>query len=357
MYNILVVDDSALMRKLMCDIINTNKGFQAKDICPDGASALKKLTSTHYDAVTLNMFIPRENGIETLKQIKAAGVNVPVIAISTSVKEDREMTINALENGAVEVVLRPYRLMGADKDTFSVNLSHSLLAAVSGEKSKMDFAHVAPVEHKPDATHAHTPVPSVKKSGKYGLVALASSTGGPQALHTMIPMLPAHIGVPFVIVQHMPYGFTASLADRINAKSKLLVKEAEPDEVLKPDTVYIAPGGRHLEIVEKQGRLTARVFDDPPVMNLRPCADIMYESLNKVSEKNILCVVLTGMGADGSKGINSLKKHGKNLYVITQSADTCVVYGMPKATDNLGLSNESVPITGIANSIAKELGG
>ena len=199
-------------------------------------------------------------------------------------------------------------------------------------------------------------VPKSVKSSKYSLIAIASSTGGPQALHTMLPMLPGHLGVPVVIVQHMPKGFTESLAERIDSKAKLHMKEAENGEVLKPDVIYIAPGGRHLEIIENQGKLVARVFDDPPVNNLRPCADVMYESLKSLSIDNILCVVLTGMGADGSKGIASLKTK-KNVYVITQSEDTCVVYGMPKATDLLGLSNQSAPITGIANAIVREIGG
>lgn len=159
-----------------------------------------------------------------------------------------------------------------------------------------------------------------------------------------------------VIVQHMPNGFTASLAERLDSKSKLTVKEAEDGEILLDDTVYIAPGGRHLEIMDASGgRLKARVFDDPPVNNLRPCADVTYESIKQTSINNILCVVLTGMGADGSAGIASLGQK-KSIYVITQSEDTCVVYGMPKATDKLGLTNESVPLDGIANAIVKKVG-
>ncbi len=187
------------------------------------------------------------------------------------------------------------------------------------------------------------------------LIALACSTGGPQALHVLLPMLPAHIGAPMVIVQHMPNGFTASLAERLNTKSAVTVKEAEDQEELLMDHVYIAPGGRHLEVVESGGKQIFRVFDDPPVNNLRPCADVMYESLRSSSYDQILCVVLTGMGADGSAGIASLGQK-KPIYVITQSEETCVVYGMPKATDKLGLSNESLPLEHIANAISKKMG-
>lgn len=384
MYNILVVDDSALMRKLMCDIINSIQGFQAADVCSDGESAYRCLTSNQYDAVTMNMMLPRVSGLEVLKRMKANNIKVSVVAISSTVKEDQDITVEALESGAVEFVLRPYRLAGPDKLTFSQELEKALHVAVGKpyvEASpvnmpkrsvtmvgKMDTLPSAqPSEPKPQAPKVEPPkvdvsgpsksvAPRPVRTGKYSLIAIASSTGGPQALHTFLPMLPEHVGVPIVVVQHMPKGFTASLADRIDSKAKLTVKEAEPNEILLPDYVYIAPGGRHLQVIENQGKLVARVFDDPPVNNLRPCADVMYQSLESLSIDNILCVVLTGMGADGSKGIASLKTK-KKLYVITQSEDTCVVYGMPKATDQMGLSNLSAPITGIANAIVKEIGG
>ncbi|MCR4998848.1 MAG: chemotaxis-specific protein-glutamate methyltransferase CheB [Lachnospiraceae bacterium] len=382
MYNILVVDDSALMRKLMCDIINSIQDFQATDVCSDGESAYRSLTNNQYDAVTMNMMLPRVTGLEVLKRLKENGVAIPVVAISSAVKEDRVLTVEALESGAIECVLRPYRLAGPDKLSFSKELDRALHIAVG--KPVMEEAaavnpmpsvkpvNVKPVVPKPIPTQPRVepknvtpvmPVPNIpvksvtpRASGRYSLIAIASSTGGPQALHTMIPMLPEHVGIPIVIVQHMPKGFTASLAERIDSKAKLTVKEAENGERLLPDTVYIAPGGRHLQIQENQGKLVARVYDDPPVNNLRPCADVMYESLKDISSDNILCVVLTGMGADGSKGIQSLRTK-KKLYVITQSEDTCVVYGMPKATDLLGLSDQSAPITGIANAIVREIGG
>ena len=186
-------------------------------------------------------------------------------------------------------------------------------------------------------------------------MAIASSTGGPQALRVCLPMLPKHLGVPVVIVQHMPKGFTASLAERIDEVSNVTVREAKEGEVLQKDTVYIAPGGWHLEVKEKSGRLTNHLSDAPPIGNLRPCADVMFHSLAKLSARRILCVVLTGMGSDGTEGISYLGAY-KEIYCITQSADTCVVYGMPKAADQAGLSCESAPITEIASAIAKRLG-
>lgn len=192
----------------------------------------------------------------------------------------------------------------------------------------------------------------MEKSGKYGIIAIACSTGGPQALHKLLPMLPADLGVPIVVLQHMPQGFTKSLAIRVNDISQLTVKEAEEGEILRPDVVYIAQGGNHFEVRGKAGKLFAHVYNGPPVNNLKPNADVMYESLIDVDVGAVLCVVLTGMGSDGTKGIASLKAK-KEVYCITQSEESCVVYGMPRAVDLSGLSDESLPLDKIASSINK----
>lgn len=394
MYNILVADDSALMRKLMCDIINSVQNFSAKDACADGETAYRNLSEKQYDAVTLNMLMPKASGKEILQRLKKDGNRTPVIAISV---ENEMLSRTALELGAKDFMVRPFRLSSSDRAVFEKTLTDALHFAVgdgkvtsrtyqpgSGSRSESGNASraagrggivrtAAPsrdiltsraLKHQNDkgtlSSHTggstHVSAPSSGYTGKYSLVAIASSTGGPQALHTLIPMFPKNIGVPMVIVQHMPKGFTASLAERIDAKSKLSVKEAEDGEVLVKNTVYIAPGGRHMQIVNNaSGQLVCRVYDDPPVNNLRPCADVMYESLRNVNADHIICAVLTGMGADGSAGIKSLGKV-KDLYVITQSEDTCVVYGMPKAADQAGLSNESQPITQISSAITKKLG-
>ncbi|MCR4610858.1 MAG: chemotaxis protein CheB [Lachnospiraceae bacterium] len=194
------------------------------------------------------------------------------------------------------------------------------------------------------------------KSGKYGIVAIACSTGGPQALHKLLPMLPERLGVPIVVLQHMPAGFTKTLATRVNDISALTVKEAENGELLLPDTVYIAQGGKHFEVKGKAGKLYANVYKGPPVNNLRPNADVMFESLIDVNVKSIICVVLTGMGSDGTKGI-ALLKEKKDVFCITQNEESCVVYGMPRAVELSGLSDASVPLYKIAETISNKIGG
>ena len=188
------------------------------------------------------------------------------------------------------------------------------------------------------------------------IVALACSTGGPKALHTVLPALDPRMDAPMALVQHMPAGFTKSLADRLNELSKVTVKEAEEGEILEKGVVYIAPGGRHLEVVSAAGGShKIHLSDAPAIGGLKAGANIMYQSLKDSHYDEITCVVLTGMGADGTAGIDALDK-SKPIRVIAQNAQTCVVYGMPRAVAEAGLVDEVVPLESIANTIIKNVG-
>ncbi|MBQ1546929.1 MAG: chemotaxis-specific protein-glutamate methyltransferase CheB [Lachnospiraceae bacterium] len=354
MYKILVADDSALVRKVICDIINANPDYQVTDTCMDGESAYDKAKTGNFDLIVCEMNIPKMNAMEMINKLETSKINIPVVVMTTSLKEDADKAFLAAGKSSVEIVKKPFRLFSAER----ADLEKQVILAISRFLKKTTPKTDASKPGVDQKSRAAMPTGGGKPfTGRKRLVAIASSTGGPQALHAMIPMLPK-IGVPVVIVQHMPKGFTASLAERIDSTANLTVKEAENGEMLKADTVYIAPGGRHLEIIEvTSGKYTCRVFDDPPVNNLRPCADVMYRSLIKCSFEEIVCVVLTGMGADGSDGIEALKQNGtQKIYTITQSAETCVVYGMPKAAFQRGLSDEVRPLNEVANAIAKKLG-
>ncbi len=187
------------------------------------------------------------------------------------------------------------------------------------------------------------------------IVALASSTGGPKALQAVIPKLPANLKAPVVVVQHMPPGFTASLSERLNSLSELNVKEAAEGDVLLPGNVYIAMGGKHLNVVNMGGRYTIHYSDEPAREGVKPCANYMYESLMDSKFDRILCVVLTGMGADGTQGIQNLKAK-KKIHVIVQEATTCAVYGMPKSVVNAGLADQAVQLEQIAQEIITNVG-
>lgn len=194
------------------------------------------------------------------------------------------------------------------------------------------------------------------KSGSKKVVALACSTGGPKSLQQVIPMLPKNLDAGVVLVQHMPAGFTASLAARLNEISDINVKEGADGDVIQKGWVYIAPGGKHIEVVKKASEYVIKLNDDPPIDGLRPCANVMYKSLVQCNYDEITCVVLTGMGADGTEGIKTLSASHKKIHVIAQDEDSCVVYGMPKAIAQTGLVDEVVPLNKIAETITKNVG-
>jgi two-component system chemotaxis response regulator CheB len=405
MYKILVVDDSALMRRVICDIINADNDFRVIDVSADGEDAYNKIQKTAYDLVVLDMVLPKVTGVQLLEMLYKERIPYNVVLISSSLKEDADSTIRAMELGALDFVVKPIRSGPDTREVFGTQLLGSLhnviksrsfrtittkasgissaVSSVSASqnatsermasvKSKLESFKTTmsetpkpatpppppapapapkPVAEKPPVTPKGTGVRTKK------IIALACSTGGPQALHTFVPMLPQNLSVPLVLVQHMPEGFTASLAARLDQISAVSVKEAEDGEYFKPGVVYVTPGGKHMKICEDASHAAFCHLDDgPPVNSLKPCADVMYRSLATSSFDEIICVVLTGMGADGSEGIRYLNQY-KKTYVISQEASSCVVYGMPKAVETGGLSNEVQPLKSVANSIVKKLGG
>ncbi len=330
MKKILVVDDSALMRKVICDIINADSNFEAKDVCRDGLEAYERLKTTSYDGVVLDVNMPRMDGLQLLEKLQEDHIKANVIMVSTLTTKDAEITMMALERGAIDFVTKPTNVIEAKGEEFGNKLL-SVLSAVL-RISRTPKAPVAPV-NRPAATRrtvadqkvqtqgeikpSHSVMSTqklklenitrLKATGKNKLVALACSTGGPKALQDVIPFLDANMDAPLVLVQHMPKGFTKSMADRLDEISKVHVKEAEDGEKLQKGWVYVAPGGKHIEVVKNpDGSHRIQFNDMPAIGGLKPCANIMYDSLSKTGYDEIVCVVLTGMGADGTNGILSL---------------------------------------------------
>ncbi len=354
--NILVVDDSALMRRVICDIINSDSNFQATDYCRDGLEAYEKLKTKTYDAVILDVNMPRMDGLQLLEQLQKDNIKANVIMVSTLTTRDAEVTIMALERGALDFVTKPTNIIEAKGEDFKQRLL-SVLISVFKTKSYVTAKNTR-TETAP-ATAGKT-MSSVKRiqSGKARnkLVALACSTGGPKALQDVIPYLDKNLDAPMVLVQHMPAGFTKSMADRLNEISPIAVSEAVDGERLEKGHVYIAPGGRHMEVrAQADGSHRIVLNDMPAIGGLKPCANVMYDSLSNCGYDEIVCVVLTGMGADGTNGILSLCQH-KPVYVIAQNAETCVVYGMPKTIAETGIVDEIVPLKKVAESINKNVG-
>lgn len=350
--NILVVDDSALMRRVICDIINSDSNYQAKDICRDGLEAYEKLKRTQYDGVVLDVNMPRMNGLELLEKLQKERIKATVIMVSTETTKDAEVTLLAMELGAIDFVTKPNNIIEAKGLEFKKRLIDVLNAVIQTQTYVRHVSNISinEISVKPVS------IPKGRIGSGNKLVALACSTGGPKALQSVIPYLPKNMNAPMILVQHMPMGFTKSMADRLNDLSPIKVKEAEQGDILQKGWVYIAPGGKHMEILKTpDGKHKVNLNNNPAIGGLRPCANIMYESLKNSGYDEITCVVLTGMGADGTKGIVSLKEK-KPVYVISQNAETCIVYGMPKAIADSGTTNEVVPLTEIAQSIIKNVG-
>ena len=357
MKKILIIDDSALIRRVLSDIIKSDKRFQVKDIARDGLEGFNLLLTNkgNYDAVILDINMPKMNGLELLAELVRVKNKIPVIVVSTLVKEGASETIKALELGAFDFVLKPDSYAKVREEVFKNNLIDSLEAATkalpltdkdANASDKMKAVNVAKEFVYPKRLGAG--------NGKT-LIALACSTGGPKALQTLIPLLPHKIGASMLIVQHMPEGFTKTLADRLQESSMVNVKEADDGDRLMENQLYIAKGGYQLRIKEQSGESFISLEKDPPRGGLRPCADIMYESLMGSAYDKIVCVVLTGMGADGTAGIKQLKQTN-NVYVIAQDEPTCTVYGMPRMVAEAGLVDEVLPLDQIADAIVKATG-
>lgn len=403
MVNILTIAYSALMRRKLCDIINSDKDFHVADVSASGDDAYNKIMSNSYDLVVMDMTMPNVHGIRLLKKLSEQGKSVPLVAIITDLKEDREVMVHAMELGALEFIsskgqinldhgdfaqrllevmhrgvadsakaggigagssVKERQSAGETSSAFiksvvaNTDRTREILSSFTRRSVKENTSHREEVNREVTAPKKEpVPQPSGKRSNGKKLIALACSTGGPQALSVMIPMLPKNLSAPLVLVQHMPVGFTEPLAMRLTQCSQVNVKEAAEGDILQPGWVYIAPGGKHMKIRENQNdQAYVHISDDPPINSLRPCADVMYESLQNSGFDEIICVVLTGMGADGTKGITTLKKH-KRIYCISESEETCVVYGMPKSVVTRKLSDEVVPINKVAEAIVKRLGG
>ena len=394
---ILVVDDSALMRRLISDIINSDNRFCVKDLATNGLEALDLIIKNRliYDAVVLDINMPKMNGLELLEQLQKNKVRITVIMVSTLAKEGAKETIIALERGAFDFVTKPENYLDAKEEHFKNRLLEVLCVATrltfksstavsqsetrktespktgtmssrfsSGFRTKIEEAQAD--EKKPARTAGTVTSSKYKafkphkrytgnKEGKKKIVALACSTGGPKSLQSVIPLLPDNLDAPVVLVQHMPKGFTNSLALRLNEMSKVNVKEAADGDILKKGWVYIAPGGKQMRIMKAGNSYKIATTDEPARDALRPCANIMYESLMNSDYDEITCVVLTGMGADGTQGIGALGETNA-VYVIAQDEATSIVYGMPKAIADAKQTDEVLPLEKIADAITKNVG-
>jgi two-component system chemotaxis response regulator CheB len=336
---VVVAADSRLMRRILADALG-RQGFDVVATAADGDEALAACNQHRPDALTLDLHMPGLDGLGVLRALRSGrATSVPVVVVSAFSPAHGARAVDALAEGAFDLVAKP--AMGESMAEFTAELARKVSDAGNSRRRSAP----APITPRPAAT------PPRPRSATKKFVMIASSTGGPKALGELIPKLPAPLGTGSVIVQHMPAGFTASLAGRLDAASPLSVTEAAGGESLAPGTALLAPGGSHLRLAADRH---ARLSDEEPVGGLRPRADFTIADVAGLYGPRTLLVVLTGMGKDGLEGAKAVKAAGGRVLVEAES--TCVVYGMPRAVAEAGLADEILPLHELPAAIAREAG-
>jgi two-component system chemotaxis response regulator CheB len=348
-FRVLIVDDTVTYRKILTDVLGAVPDTEVAGTAPSGAIALKKLAQGKIDVVLLDVHMPDMDGVETLKRIKKEFPAVAVVMVSGITTRSADTTIEALQIGAVDFIRKPD---GPDAAANLAQLKNDIGAVVRLIKLKRITSNIGTGASHPGAVK--TSLPPGKETStsfaplprSFGACVIGVSTGGPEALSKLIPALNGPFHAPILCVQHMPPMFTKSLAESLAKKSKIRVVEAIDDEIVEPGVMYFAPGGRHMVVRKTDGPVRIGVNDGPPENSCRPSVDVLFRSAASVyGDCGILGVVLTGMGNDGCNGVRSLKRRG--CYCITQSEHSCVVYGMPRAVDEAGLSDASMALEAI----------
>jgi two-component system, chemotaxis family, protein-glutamate methylesterase/glutaminase len=361
---VLVVDDSAFMRKLISDFLATSDQLEVAGIARNGEDAIAKIVKLSPDVLTLDVEMPKMNGIEALKRIMAE-CPLPVVMVSSTTKEGAEETLKAIQLGAVDFIAKPSGTISLDLHKIQDEIIQKVLSAsqVSITKLLKSRALIDSASNKKfqkellsKKEEPLTPRSSAFNfydNNKKKIILIGTSTGGPRALQHVLTDLPSSVNAPVLIVQHMPAGFTKSLADRLDSIASIRVKEAEHGEVLQEGTAYIAPGGYHMKIIQSDTMMKVHLTkEEDPRNGHRPSVDVLFESVSKIDDYNKIAVIMTGMGTDGTNGVKKLKEHG-NVKTIAESHDSCIVYGMPKSVIAANLSDEVVNVDEIAQSIMK----
>ena len=329
--SVLIVDDSRLVRQMLVDVLESSGEFRVAGEAEDGLDAIRKVHALDPDVVTLDVEMPGLDGLHALGYIMSETPRAVVMLTAAGDRRGKDLTLRALELGAVEFVRKP----APDEGLQAVDLRERILGALRSAIG-VNLAAAASLIARPARARiraAQPPRPATR------IVALAASTGGPRALAELIPQLPPDLGGAVLIAQHMPAGFTGSLADRLDRRSALPVSEARDGDPVLENHVYVAPGGRHLSVSlgpDAQPRLDVR--EDAPVHGVRPSADILFRSVAKAFGGAAVGVVLTGMGRDGTDGLCALRRAG--AFAIVQDEATSTVYGMPKTA--LGVAGADV---------------
>lgn len=380
---VLITDDTALYRRMLSDLFSRIPGVDVVGTAYDGADCLMMIEKVKPNFVTLDINMPKLDGLAVLDEIRKRKLGVHTVIVSSPTAESAEQTVRALQNGALDMILKPSEV---SREENRIALERQLLQHVetvrgllersnssipsreANSPSNGESENLGPCCPYPEQKNgsvrntgdnsAQRPQASIsnrKKSSVFECLCIGVSTGGPAALGTILPKLPKGLPVPIFVVQHMPPVYTKSMAFHLSQSTAFPVVEAVNGTIAEPGTVYIAPGGRQMKVVRSNGKLSISITDDPAINSCRPSVDYLFDSIASECRGNALAMILTGMGSDGLAGCRKLYANG--AHIIAQSAETCVVYGMPRQIVEMNLADEIVPLSGIAHRLCQLLKG
>ncbi|MBH0089855.1 chemotaxis response regulator protein-glutamate methylesterase [Pseudoalteromonas sp. NSLLW218] len=375
---VLVVDDSSFFRRRVSEILEQDSDIQVIGFAVNGREAVEKAAQLRPDMITMDVEMPVLDGISAVKEIMASNPT-PILMFSSLTRDGATATFDALDAGAMDFLPKKFEdiarnnedaiklLQNKVKDIGRRRLPRTFKAATPPKSvipAKPTTSTLTPSIKQPDRSFQRaapkspsgTSIASMRASGKqYQLVAIGTSTGGPVALQTILTQLPANFPHPILLIQHMPAAFTPAFAARLNGLCQIKVKEAQQGDRLQPGTAYLAPGGQQMMVEGRGANRTLRVFEDHSErISYKPSVDVTFASAAKTYQGDVLAIVLTGMGADGRDGARMLKQTGATIWA--QDEKSCVVYGMPQAIANAGLSSESLALNDVAARIKREVG-
>ena len=339
---------------MLSDTMNEDPDIEVVGVAPNGNICLQKIPQVNPDVISLDIEMPEMNGLEALEKIRERWPKLPVIMFSTRTQKGATATLEALGKGATDYVAKPSRATSIEEGIALIKKELiPKIKALCSENAGLEIPDNLP-KPKPVVRQPNDPAhrKEVKKYHRVDVVAIGVSTGGPNALAALIPTIPANFPVPIVIVQHMPPNFTRLLAERLDLKSSITVKECEDGDILKPGHAYIAPGDFHMYIEHNKDDIVALLNQGPPENSCRPAVDVLFRSVAKVYGRNALGVVLTGMGQDGMHGSEHIQSRGGQ--VIVQDEETSVVWGMPGFVVKAQLADKVLPLDEIGPDIVQK---
>jgi len=353
---VLVVDDSGFFRRRIVEILEADPALKVVGTASNGQEAIAQVAALKPDVVTMDIEMPVMDGITAVRHIMRLNP-LPILMFSSLTHTGAQATLKALEAGAVDFLPKRFEDIAKDRDQAKMLLCrriHEVARQGSPARAMKSLQRTERTKTiSPTAVPAHASVTPARR-GQLQVVAIASSTGGPVALAQVLTKLPPDFRLPVLVVQHMPASFTPAFASRLNQQCAVTVKEAQDGDVVRGGEVLIAPGGRQMTLKQRAGEVRVVISDGQPELHYKPCADITFDSVAKVFGGKTLGIVLTGMGADGREGVRALKKQGSTIW--SQDEATSVIYGMPMAVAEAGLSDQVMALHDIGPGIAQVAG-